>query len=369
MLFISKRFVRYYDWVSFFLVLTIALIGITFVYSATYKHCAVDISIFFKKQLFGLVSGICIYFFCSMLDYRTVCRVGFFLYFASIGILIFTMLKGSMGMGAQRWIDVGLFKFQPSELSKLFFPMFITYYFLNDQEITTPPQEAFIIPFLIMLVSALLVLKQPDLGTSLILLFSGSIMFWFIGLSKNFFITLGIIVLITTPISWQCLKTYQKKRILVFLGYGDSQKERYQIEQSKIAVGSGGFLGKGFLEGTQNKLSFLPESRTDFIFSVICEEVGLAGASFLLFLYFLLFFRLFLMIGSLSTFYPQLLCLGLIMHIVFSTIINIGMVLDLLPVVGIPLPFASYGITHLWIGFASLGCINSITSQRYVHDL
>ncbi len=369
MLFISKRFIRYFDWISFFLVLTISLIGITFVYSATYKHCAVDISIFFKKQLFGLISGIIIYFFCSMLDYRKVCRIGFFLYFASIAILIATMIKGSVGMGAQRWIDVGLFKFQPSELSKLFFPMFITYYFLNDEQVSQPTQDAFIKPFCIMLISALLIIKQPDLGTGLIILFSGSIMLWFIGLSKNFFIALGLILIITTPISWQFLKTYQKKRVLVFLGYGDNHKERYQIEQSKIAVGSGGFWGKGFLQGTQNKLSFLPESRTDFIFSVICEEMGLAGATFLLFLYILLFLRLFLMIASLSTFYPQLLCLGLIMHIVFSTIINIGMVLDLLPVVGIPLPFASYGITHLWIGFASLGCINSITSQRYVHDL
>jgi rod shape determining protein RodA len=369
MLFISRRFIRYFDWISFFLVLSIALIGITFVYSATYKQSAVDFSIFFKKQFFGLISGIFIYFFCSMLDYRTVCRVGFFCYFISIGVLIFTMIKGSVGMGAQRWIDVGLFKFQPSELSKLFFPMFITYYFLNDKEITQPPQEAFIQPFCIMLVSAILILKQPDLGTSLILLFSGSVMFWFIGLSKKFFIWSAILLLITTPISWQFLKTYQKKRVLVFLGYGDRQKERYQIEQSKIAIGSGGFWGKGFLQGTQNKLSFLPESRTDFIFSVICEEVGFAGAILLLLLYIILFFRLFLMMGSLSTFYPQLLCLGLIMHIVFSTIINIGMVLDLLPVVGIPLPFASYGITHLWIGFASLGCINSITCQRYVHDL
>lgn len=369
MLFISRRFIRYFDWISFLLVLLIAIIGITFVYSATFKHSSVDISIFFKKQLFGLISGVCIYFFCSMLDYRTVCRIGYFLYFASIGILICTMIKGSVGMGAQRWINVGLFKFQPSELSKLFFPMFMTYYFLNDQEVTQPPQKAFIAPFCIMLISAILILKQPDLGTCLILLFSGSVMFWFIGLSNKFFMYAGLILLITMPLSWKCLKTYQKKRVLVFLGYGDSQKERYQIEQSKIAVGSGGFWGKGFLQGTQNKLSFLPESRTDFIFSVICEEMGLAGASFLLFLYFLLFLRLFLMINSLSTFYPQLLCLGLIMHIIFSTFINIGMVLDLLPVVGIPLPFASYGITHLWIGFASLGCINSITSQRYVHDL
>lgn len=368
MLFISKRFVRYFDWVSFFLVLAIATMGILFVYSATYRHCD-DISIFFKKQLFGLISGILIYFFCSLLDYRTVCRIGFFLYFFSIGVLILTMIKGSIGMGAQRWIDIGLFKFQPSELSKLFFPMFITYYFLHDDKITQPDQKSFITPFLIMLVSALLILKQPDLGTCLIILFSGLVMFWFVGLSKNFFLTVGIIMLITTPLSWECLKPYQKKRVLVFLGYGQMQKERYQIEQSKIAVGSGGFLGKGYLQGTQNKLSFLPESRTDFIFSVICEEIGLIGAIFLILLYLALFFRLFLMINSISTFYPQLLCLGLITHIIFSTIINMCMVLDLLPVVGIPLPFVSYGITHLWIGFASLGCINSITSQRYVHDL
>ncbi|MGZ6251370.1 MAG: rod shape-determining protein RodA [Candidatus Chromulinivorax sp.] len=369
MLFINKRFIRYFDWISFALVLIITLIGITFVYSATFKQNSTDLSIFFKKQLFGCITGTCIYFFCSMLDYRTLCRIGFFLYFASIAVLIFTMIKGSVGMGAQRWIDLGIIKFQPSELSKLFFPMFVTYYFLNDQQVCEPEQKDFIIPFSIMLVSSILVLKQPDLGTALILLFSGSIMFWFTGLSKNFFIICGAMLLVTAPISWHFLKTYQKKRILVFLGYGNNQKERYQIEQSKIAVGSGGFWGKGFLKGTQNKLSFLPESRTDFIFSVMCEELGLAGATLILLLYLLLFLRLFFMINSLTTFYPQLLCLGLAMHIVISTIINIGMVLDLLPVVGIPLPFASYGITHLWIGFASLGCINSITSQRYVHDL
>src|SRR3989338_2495918 len=179
--------------------------------------------------------------------------------------------------------------------------MFITYYFLNDHEITRPPQSAFILPFFIMLISALLILKQPDLGTCLIILFSGLIMFWFVGLSKNFFITVGLIMLISAPILWECLKTYQKKRALVFLGYGDNKKERYQIEQSKIAVGSGGFFGKGYLQGTQNKLSFLPESRTYFIFSVICEETGFAGAAFLILLFILLFFRLFLMINSIST--------------------------------------------------------------------
>ena len=369
MLFTGKRFIRYFDWISFSFIVMISAISLLFVFSATYKP-GEALSIFFKKQLIGVLSGLLIYFFCSFLDYRAICRTGYFLYFFSIGLLIFTMVKGTIGMGAQRWINLGLFKFQPSELSKLFFPMFLTYYFLNDSQVTKPPQRAFIIPLIIMLVSAALILKQPDLGTSLILIFSGSVILWLIGLSNNFFIVVGLLTMVTAPISWRImLKPYQKRRIQVFLGYGELQKERYQIEQSKIAIGSGGFWGKGFLQGTQNKLSFLPESRTDFIFSVICEEIGLAGASFVLLLFLLLFARIFLMINSLTTFYPQLLCVGLIIHIIFSTIINICMVLDLLPIVGIPLPFVSYGITHLWIGFASLGCINSITSQRYVHDL
>ena len=153
------------------------------------------------------------------------------------------------------------------------------------------------------------------------------------------------------------------------MGQGDRNKERYQIEQSKIAVGSGGLWGKGIGQGTQNKLSFLPESRTDFIFSVICEESGFFGALFVIILYIILFLQIFRLIMTISSIFPQLMCLGLLMPILLSAIINIGMVLDLLPVVGIPLPFMSYGITHIWTSFASLGCINSVTCQRYAQDL
>ena len=194
-------------------------------------------------------------------------------------------------------------------------------------------------------------------------------MLWFMGLSNKFFIYTTFFVLVTAPISWHFLKPYQKKRVLVFLGQGERNKERYQIEQSKIAVGSGGFWGKGFGKGTQNKLSFLPESRTDFIFSVICEEVGFVGATFVIALYLLLFLQILYLIGTISSIYAQLMCLGLLMPIMLSAIINTGMVLDLMPVVGIPLPFMSYGITHIWTSFASLGCINSVTCQRYAQDL
>ena len=366
MLFVNKRFLCYFDWTALGLTLLLSGISLAFVFSTTYK--ATGYSIFFKKQLFGIISGIIIYFFCSFLDYRTLCRAGYWLYIFTIFLLFFTLIKGSVGMGAQRWINLGFIKFQPSELAKIFFPMFITYYFMHEHDGPIKP-TTYITPLIVLCISFVLVLKQPDLGTALILLFSGSFMLWFTGLPTRFFFIVATCMMITAPISWHFLKPYQKKRILVFMGQGDRNNERYQIEQSKIAIGSGGVFGKGFLQGTQNKLSFLPESRTDFIFSVICEEMGFVGVFILLILYLLLFFRLLWLINTITLFYAQLMCLGLLIPIVLSTIINLGMVLDLLPIVGIPLPFISYGITHIWTTFASLGCINSITCQRYFQEL
>lgn len=367
MLFVNKRFLCYFDWISLFLVLTLSIISLCFVFSTTCK--AGILSLFFKKQVFGILSGILIYFFCSFIDYRTICRTGYWLYLFTIGLLLFTLIKGSVGMGAQRWINLGFVKFQSSELAKLFFPMFITYYFLQDAEQAEPKPITYSIPLAVIGVSFLLVLKQPDLGTALILIFSGSLMLWFTGLPSRFFVMAGLCLLITAPISWKILKPYQKKRILVFMGEGDRNKERYQIEQSKIAVGSGGFWGKGIGQGTQNRLSFLPESRTDFIFSVICEETGFAGAMIVLALYIMLFLQLLRLILTITSVFSKLMCFGLLTPIVFSTMINIGMVLGLMPIVGIPLPFMSYGITHIWTTFAILGCINSVTCQRYAQDM
>lgn len=367
MLLLNRRYFCYFDWISLSIVLTLCLISLCFVFSTTCK--GIELSLFFKKQLFGIATGIIIYFICSFIDYQAICRTGYWLYLFTLGLLAFTLVKGSVGMGAQRWISLGVIKFQSSDLAKLFFPMFITYYFLHDVNQTEPKPITYSIPLAIIGLSFLLVLKQPDLGTGLILLLSGSLMLWFMGLPTKFFMMCTLFVLITAPISWQILKPYQKKRILVFFGEGDRNKERYQIEQSKIAVGSGGILGKGIGKGTQNKLSFLPESRTDFIFSVICEETGFLGALFVITLYILLFLQLIQLIVTISSIYSKLMCFGLMIPIVLSTVINIGMVLDLMPVVGIPLPFMSYGITHIWTSFASLGCINSVTCQRYAQDL
>lgn len=267
-------------------------------------------------------------------------------------------------MGAQRWINVGLFKFQPSELAKLFFPAFFSYYLFTEKEFK-PTLATFAPVLAIVGISALLIMKQPDLGTALLIIFSAAVMTWLAGLNRSIVITTCILACISAPLTWSMLKPYQKKRVLVFLGEGDTKRERYHIEQSKIAIGSGGLFGKGLFQGTQTKLRFLPESHTDSIFSVICEETGFLGATLLIMLYMLLYGRCMFLAFTMKNFYAQLLALGLVMHALISTIVNIGMVIGLLPIVGIPLPFMSYGISHLWITFASFGWFNGIALRRF----
>lgn len=358
-----RRSLRYFDITSFVVTILITLIGLVFVWSATYKPEA-PVSLFFKKQFIGIITGFIWYFIFACIDYRTTLRAGYLAYYVLIGILVFTLVKGSIGMGGQRWIDLGLFKFQPSEIAKVLFPVYAVYTLQTHQLYPPLPQIVFV-PILSMLsISCILIARQPDLGTALLVLFSGLLLCWLAGLSNKFFLWCGLLSLLCIPIAQQILKPYQLKRISVFLGYGETNKERYQIEQAGIAIGSGGMYGKGLLEGTQNKFNFLPESRTDFIFAVLCEEWGLIGAILLLLLYGILFFRSCIIIMELPSFYLQLLAAGLMIPTVLATIINIFMVLGLLPVVGIPLPLMSYGISHIWITLLSLGWFQNISRQR-----
>jgi len=353
---------NYFDITSSILTFCIATLGLIFIFSATYSP-AVPFSIFFKKQCFGYVTGILIYIVCTYTDYRTCMRWGYFGYVAVIGLLFFTLFKGSVGMGAQRWIDLAIIKVQPSELAKLFFPAFTSYLMYHHQN-DEKKISSFIPILFILALSFILIRKQPDLGTALVILFSGLLLCWLAHISTNFFRYGGLIVILAAPLCWHILKPYQKQRIIVFFGYGDEKKERYQIEQAIIAIGSGGLWGKGLLQGTQNKFHFLPEGRTDFIFAVLCEEWGFFGACLLILLYFLLFWRLFFIVKKVTHEPLQLFALGTIMHIILSTLINIGMVLGLLPIVGIPLPLMSYGISNLWITCASLGLFQNSTMQR-----
>ena len=358
------RYLRYFDITSFLITLILTSISLLFVFSATYQPSN-HYSVFFKKQAFGIISGYILYFFFCFLDYRFLQRWGFILYFFVLGLLIFTIIKGSIGMGARRWINLGIVKFQPSELAKLFFPAFFTHYLYTEND-SFPFYFSSFIPILIIIcISTLLIIKQPDLGTGILILFSSLLLLWVTGMKRKIFYYGLILCLITAPISYHFLHPYQKKRIAVFLGYGNDRNERYQIEQSKIAIGSGGLFGKGLLNGTQNKLLFLPESRTDFIFSVICEEWGFFGALCIIILYLFLMLRTLYIIYFIKFPFAQLLALGLLIPCIFSTLINIGMVTGLLPIVGIPLPLMSYGITHIWITLASFGWIQGIAIRQY----
>ncbi|MFA6263918.1 MAG: FtsW/RodA/SpoVE family cell cycle protein [Candidatus Babeliales bacterium] len=371
MLMFDRRYFRYFDWLSFAITIALVSIGLMFVFSATYRPDR-PLSLFFKKQLFGALAGFVIYFLFCALEVRRLSRFALGGYFFTIVLLVYSIVSGWIAKGATRWVSLYFFRFQPSELIKLFLPAFIASYF---SELETPkyyayppiPFTDFLIPLAVLSCSCLLIAKQPDLGTALLALFTGLILLWFVGIPRSFFLVLGMMCLIGTPILWKCLKPYQQTRFLVLMGYGEARKERYQIEQSKIAIGSGGIIGKGFLKGTQNKLDFLPEDHTDCIFSVVCEEWGFMGALMILMLYIILFARLVYIITHVPNFFEQIVGLGLMVHILLSVLINIGMVTGLLPIVGIPLPLFSYGLSNLWVTLASLGWLNNIAIRRFYY--
>jgi len=369
---IDRRYFRYFDLISFILTMMLLGLGLLFVFSSTYTPER-PFSVFFKKQLvLGVFGGLSLYFFFCIKDLRKLMRWGFLFYFVILALLIYTAFGGWIGMGAKRWISLYFIRVQPSELAKLFLPVFFAYYF-SEQDIpkyyapSKLPFKDFLFPLSILFVSFVLILKQPDLGTALIILFSGLTLVWFIGIDKRFFLIMGFLCIMGAPILWKILKPYQQRRILVLMGYGDVRKERYQIEQSKIAIGSGGIIGKGFLKGTQNKLEFVPEDHTDFIFSVICEEWGFVGALCMLLLFGLLFLRIIYLTMQLPGLFEQIIVLGLLVHILFSVCINVGMVAGMLPIVGIPLPLVSYGLSNLWVTMASLGWINNIFIRRFYY--
>lgn len=350
---------RYFDWISCLLTFIICFIGLFFIFSATYSPL-IPYSIFFKKQLLGILGGIVIYTGITWSSSKSLLYWGNVLYFVVMGLLLFTLCKGSIGMGAQRWINLFFIKIQPSELAKALFPAYIASLIAHQKNYHFSLIK-FIPLLIIQIISFILILKQPDLGTALVFLFTASLLVWIAGMPLKYFVYGGIFVCITAPFTWHyILKEYQKNRIMVFLGQGKAHKERYQIEQAHIAIGSGGLAGKGFLKGTQNKLRFLPEGRTDFVFAVLCEEWGFIGSIAILMLYLMLFIRLLYRINYIATLSMHILALGILSNIMFSTIINIGMVIGLLPVVGIPLPLMSYGLSNLWVTLASFAWIQSI---------
>lgn len=285
------------------------------------------------------------------------------LYFFGVALLVAVLAVGLVGKGAQRWLDLGFFRFQPSEMIKITTPMMIAW-FLSGY--TLPPKvKQLAIAAVLIIIPTILIAKQPDLGTSLLVASSGVAVIFFAGLSWRFMAGTTVVLASLTPVLWHFMRDYQKGRVLTFLNpEADPLGRGYHIIQSKIAIGSGGIHGKGWLGSTQSKLDFLPESSTDFIFAVFAEEFGLSGCLGLLILYLLIISRcLYIAVQAQDT-YSRLLAGSLTFTFFVYVFVNIGMVIGILPVVGVPLPLISYGGTSMVTLMAGFGILMSIHTHR-----
>jgi len=298
--------------------------------------------------------------FISFINIKTWHSLGYLFYLIVLGLLMWASLFGITAQGSQRWINLYFINLQPSELMKIAIIICFAKYYHRIQVSNVNKIKNIIIPILILFIPIVLVISQPDLGTSILIALSGIIVLWLAGVNIKYFFYSSLVFIISAPFIISFLKPYQKLRILTFF---DPDKDPlgagYQIIQSKIAVGSGGLTGKGFLKGTQGYLEFLPEKHTDFIFTLFSEEFGFLGSIFLLLIYAILIFRI-LRIGSLSrSFFGKFFCYGFGSAIFVYITVNMSMVLGLLPIVGSPLPIMSYGGSSMLATMLGLGVVMS----------
>jgi rod shape determining protein RodA len=282
-----------------------------------------------------------------------------------LGVLLLTavLVMGKISMGAQRWLDLGIIRFQPSELTKLSTPMMIAWYLSGH---TPPPHlRQLLLAGALVLIPTALIAKQPDLGTAVLVASAGSAVVFLAGIPWRYMLALAALGGSLLPVGWHFMHGYQRDRVLTFLNpEADPLGRGYHIIQSKIAIGSGGIYGKGWLHGTQAHLEFLPERSTDFIFAVFAEEFGLVGCLGLLGLYLFVLGRCFYIVVQAQDNYSRLLAGALTLTFFVYVFVNIGMVIGILPVVGVPLPLISYGGTSMVTLFAGFGMLMSVQTHR-----
>lgn len=316
------------------------------------------------KHALRIMLGIILMCAIACTDLKFWNNFAYFFYVFTFIALVIVEIRGAIRLGAQRWIDLYIFSLQPSELMKLALVLSLARYYSLFSLRDIDKLSTHMVPLLATIAPAILVMRQPDLGTALILLGTGFCVIFLEGFPLRILKIASIILALLLPCSWFLLHDYQRNRILTFLDPDrDPLGMGYHILQSKIAIGSGGLWGKGFLNGTQSKLDFLPEKNTDFIFTTITEEFGFMGGICIIILLISIVFY-FLWIGRLSkVLFTKIMCYGLAILLFLHTCINIAMVIGLMPIVGIPLPFISYGGTSMITFMSSCGLI--VASCRY----
>lgn len=339
-------------------ILALATLGSSVVYSASDGDLA-----FVEAHLSKLILAMVIMVIAAQIPLNWYRQFSVPLYLVGLALLLAVMFFGEISKGAQRWLDFGVFRFQPSEIMKLAMPATIAW--LLAKQSLPPNWSQLGIALLILLIPVALIAKQPDLGTAILVVVSGGAVIFFAGLSWKLIAAIVTFIAVSAPVAWNFLHDYQQKRVLMFLDpESDPLGAGYHIIQSKIAIGSGGLEGKGWRNGSQTQLDFLPESHTDFVFSVLAEEWGLLGVSLLLTLYAFVILRGLYIAWYARDSFGQLMAGAITMSFFIYVFINIGMVSGLLPVVGVPLPIISYGGTSLVTLMLGFGILMSIHAEH-----
>ena len=329
--------------VDYFLIIIVAIIGSMSVLSI-YSTESGNFSFYTKNHLTRFLVFFSMFLVLSFVRVSVWYRQAYIFYILGILLLLLVIFFGISASGSKRWINFFIMNLQPSELMKIAIIVCFARYYHRIQSSDIQSYKYLLQPIILLLIPCYLVITQPDLGTAILIAGSGLAIIWLAGLNLKYFVYSGLILLVSLPFVISFLKPYQKSRILTFFNPDrDPLGAGYQIIQSKIAIGSGGFLGKGFLQGTQSYLEFLPEKHTDFIFTLFSEEFGFVGSMVLILLYALLIYRIIRIGFSSRSFFAKLYCFGFASGLFLYIFVNIAMVLGLLPIVGAPLPIMSYG--------------------------
>lgn len=340
------------------------IISLVNLYSATKGLHGV--TYLFYRQLIWFGIGLLVMFFFAFVDYRMLKKLSLVLYGITILLILVTLIKGRSALGAQRWLSLGFFSFQPSEIAKFSVILMLATYFDDhwlERGFTLKP---LMLPMVYVLLPFLLIMKQPDLGTAIIILLIGASIILFAKVRlKTFFLFLAAFIIIM-PLGWHFMKGYQRARLVAFVDpYKDPLGSGYHLLQSRIAVGSGKLFGVGYLKGTQSHLNFLPESHTDFIFSVLAEEWGFVGSLVVIALFTFILIEGFNISRYAKDRFGVMLAFGITISIFLQFFINIGMSTGILPVVGITLPFMSYGGTSILLFMMETGILLGISVRKF----
>ncbi len=362
----AGRFLVNFDWILAFLILALSCIGLGLLYSAGFNP-ETGLSSPMNRQLLGMGVGVLVFALAAAFNTSFWCRWAYPIYIMGCLLLVAILVHGRVAGGAQRWLEIGSIRMQPSEFMKIGLILALGRFFGSKYA----PEKGYNIwllwlPAVIIGIPSVLILVEPDLGTALCHVLIGGSMLLVFGIRWKTLFTLAVLGLMLAIPAWSMLKDYQKQRILTFLSpESDPLGSGYHAIQSKIAVGSGALTGKGFMEGTQTQLRFLPEQTTDFVFSVLAEEWGFLGSMLVLILYGLIIAHLFSVGIRSSDRFASFVSFGVGFYIFWHVLVNIGMVVGILPVVGLTLPLLSYGGSSVVSFMAGLGIVIGISSRRF----